>query len=231
MFLQVCVCPQGGGCYPSMPCKFPVPHPWGKFRGIWSRPTAKEKVEGDLVQAHTLRGSSQGGACSRGMCGDPPPTWWLLLRAVRILLECILVFKVKSFVATHWILWCIKNDNICFNILNELDLDIPADFEISERLYWCAAWTFFLHITTLYDCYRNYNTVNQITFSQITVIPRARFLVVIEALWHLSSLVQLYISIISDLNHSLHWCNNCLLCHFVLLQKSDSCKKRFFFLS
>ena len=87
MFLQVCVCPQegvvlsqhalqqvpGGGWYPSMPCRFPSPHPRGKFRGIWqgghpgphprgklkgvwSRPTAKEEVEGDLVKAHTQGG-------------------------------------------------------------------------------------------------------------------------------------------------------------------------------
>ena len=155
MFLQVCVCPQGG-CYPSMhcrwypsmPCRFPGPHPRGKFRGIWqggSRPTAKGEVEGDLVQAHSQGGSwggsgpgpqprgklrgiwsrsrpkgeverdlaggggacsggclLQGGVCSRGVpalegcllqgvCGDPP--WWLLLRAICILLEWILVFN------------------------------------------------------------------------------------------------------------------------------------------
>ena len=52
----------------------PGPHPRGKLRGIWSRPTAK----GDLVQAHT-QGESWGGsgwgggvcsrvcACSRGV--------------------------------------------------------------------------------------------------------------------------------------------------------------------
>ena len=35
---------------------------------------------------------SQGwGACSQGGCGDPPGSRWLLLRMVRILLECILV--------------------------------------------------------------------------------------------------------------------------------------------
>ena len=51
-------------------------------------------------QAHTPGGSwgvwpggllSEGGTCSRG-CGDAP-SWRLLLRAVRILLECILVFS------------------------------------------------------------------------------------------------------------------------------------------
>ena len=73
-----------GEWYPSMPCRFPGPHPRGKLRGIWSRPTPK----------------GPGGVCSGGGClhqgvpargggGDPP--WQLLLRAVRILLECILV--------------------------------------------------------------------------------------------------------------------------------------------
>ena len=35
---------------------FPGPHPKGKFREIWSRPTPKREVEGDLVQVspHTL---------------------------------------------------------------------------------------------------------------------------------------------------------------------------------
>ena len=35
----------------------PGPHPRGKLRGIWSRPTAKGEVEGDLVQANTQGGS------------------------------------------------------------------------------------------------------------------------------------------------------------------------------
>ena len=40
----------GGGVSPG-------PQPRGKWRGIWSRPTAKGEVEGDLVQAHTQGGS------------------------------------------------------------------------------------------------------------------------------------------------------------------------------
>ena len=32
-----------------MPCRFPGPHPRGKLRGIWSRPTPKGEVEGDLA--------------------------------------------------------------------------------------------------------------------------------------------------------------------------------------
>ena len=149
MFLQLSVCSQGGwgggaipaciaggipaclaaglqvGWYPSMPYRFPGPHPRGKFRGSGQgglqAHTWGGEGEGDLVQAHTQGGSwggsgwgcaclggcllwgcllwgvsapgvsALGGAWSRGEgCGDPP--WWLLLRAVRILLECILVF-------------------------------------------------------------------------------------------------------------------------------------------
>ena len=79
----------GGGWYPSMPCRFPGPHPWGNFRGIWPG-------EGSL-QAHTW-GMPGWGVCSwgrvcswRGCVETPPPPRRLLLRVVRILLECILV--------------------------------------------------------------------------------------------------------------------------------------------
>ena len=73
------------------------------MRGIWSRPTPKGEVEGDLAGGGACsRGvgvpakggvpalgvAAPGGACSGG-CGTPP--LWLLLRAVCILLECILV--------------------------------------------------------------------------------------------------------------------------------------------
>ena len=75
----------GGEWYPSMPCRFPGPHPRGKFRVIRSRPTAKGEVEGDLVQAHTqgeVEGDLSGGVGgwpargggwpALGVCGDPP---------------------------------------------------------------------------------------------------------------------------------------------------------------
>ena len=77
-----------GGRYPSMPCKFPDPHPRVKLRGIWpggspgphprgklrgirlggvSRPTPKGEVEGDLarggLQAHTQGGCLLWGGC------------------------------------------------------------------------------------------------------------------------------------------------------------------------
>ena len=35
----------------------PGPQPGGTLRGIWSRPTAKGEIEGDLVQAHSQGGS------------------------------------------------------------------------------------------------------------------------------------------------------------------------------
>ena len=67
-----------------MPCRFPGPHPRGKFREIWL---------GGL-QAHSQGGSSggsgQGGVCFGG-CVPVPGGVELLLWAVRILLECILV--------------------------------------------------------------------------------------------------------------------------------------------
>ena len=61
------------------------PQPRGKFRGIRSRPTPKGEIQGDQIQAHTQGGNSGGSG------PDPPPPRRLLLRAVCILLECILV--------------------------------------------------------------------------------------------------------------------------------------------
>ena len=75
----------------------PGPQPRWKLRGIWSRPTTKGEVEGDLVQAHTQGGSWEGSGPGPHPWGKLRGKWpasplrWLLLRAVRILLECILV--------------------------------------------------------------------------------------------------------------------------------------------
>ena len=88
--LQVCVCPQGE-CYPSMHCRWypsmpcsrspggsPGPHPRGKWRGIWSRPTAKGEIEGGIWFRPTAKGEIEGdlvwgGACSRGCLVKTPP--------------------------------------------------------------------------------------------------------------------------------------------------------------
>ena len=62
----------GFGCYPSMPCRFPGPHPEGKLRGIWPGGSPGPHPRGELrgiwlggLQAHTqggsLGGSGQGG--------------------------------------------------------------------------------------------------------------------------------------------------------------------------
>ena len=47
-----------GGAWSRGICsrRCPGPHPRGNLRGIWSRPTPKGEVEGDLVQAHTKGG-------------------------------------------------------------------------------------------------------------------------------------------------------------------------------
>ena len=108
-----------GRWHPRVPCRFPGPHPVGKLRGIWpgglqahnqggswresgwgvSRPTTKGEVEGDLAGGGGLQAQTQG-VCSWGLSapgggstlgGVETPPWRLLLRTVRILLECILV--------------------------------------------------------------------------------------------------------------------------------------------
>ena len=54
-------CSRSGGWYPSMPCRFPGPHPGVKLRGLAgegvSRPTPKGEVEGS------------------GLGGSPGPHW------------------------------------------------------------------------------------------------------------------------------------------------------------
>ena len=83
----------------------PGPQPMGKLRGIWSRPTAKGKVEGDLARGVPAPpGGLLWGVPAPGRGGvEPALGGWgvetpsatsrrLLLRTVRILLECILVF-------------------------------------------------------------------------------------------------------------------------------------------
>ena len=46
----------------------PCPHPMGKLRGIWSRPTAKGEVEGDLARGCLLWGGVCSGGLLAGVC-------------------------------------------------------------------------------------------------------------------------------------------------------------------
>ena len=92
--------------YPSMPCRFPGPHPGGAWGSGWgvSRSTlgGGEVEESGLGGLHShTRGDLQAhtwGGCIPACTEADPPTWWLLLRAVRILLECILVLLVALFI-------------------------------------------------------------------------------------------------------------------------------------
>ena len=106
MLLHVSVCLQGGW-YPSMPCRSPGPHQGGRgdlqahtqggrLRGLArevSRPTPGGKLRGLVgvgLQAHTKRGCIP--ACTEAD-KPPSPSRRLLVRAVRILLECILGYR------------------------------------------------------------------------------------------------------------------------------------------
>ena len=98
------------GWYPSMPCRFPGPHPGGSLGGFGqgvSRPTPKGEVEGDLargVSRPTPREGLQAHTCGvyASLHRGNPPTRRLLLWAVHILLECILV--VFIFMCFGWYL-------------------------------------------------------------------------------------------------------------------------------
>ena len=106
MFLQVCVCPQGGaaipaciaGGIPACLAGFQAQTQGGSLGGSgWGGLQAhiQGEVEGDLVQAHGQGGSWGGsgpGPHPRGMLRGIWLGGCILLRAVRILLEYILVF-------------------------------------------------------------------------------------------------------------------------------------------
>ena len=118
MFLQVCVCPQEGG-YPSMPCRWYPSIPCSRSLGgggvcypsmpcrwypsmLFNRSPVGAAPGGllwggggvGLLPGGLLQG--WGGACSRGDGDDRR----LLLRTVRILLECILV-RVIIYCSKH----------------------------------------------------------------------------------------------------------------------------------
>ena len=106
-------CPQGGW-YPSIHCRSAGPHPGEKLRGLAggvSRPTPRGgEVEGSglgVLQAHTRGGVSQHAVSQHALRKTPPPkSRRLLLRAVRILLEYILVLFIilLTFIVHHFTL-------------------------------------------------------------------------------------------------------------------------------
>ena len=97
-------------------------------QGIRSRPTAKGEIEGDQIQANTqgeiegdqIQAHTQGGNWGGSDPGPHPrgklrgirprpPQLRLLLRAVRILLECILVYKIACLFIEETFLNTIKS--------------------------------------------------------------------------------------------------------------------------
>ena len=106
-------CPQGGGWYPcmhcmwyqsmpcrslgwgqqyqSMPCRSLGPHPREKLRGLACGGSPGPHSGGSP-------GPHQGEGIAACTEADPPSTW-LLLRVVRILLECILVYISFLFIS------------------------------------------------------------------------------------------------------------------------------------
>ena len=112
MFLHVSVCPRGGlqahtqGEVEGSGWGGLQAHTWGRLRGLaWGgglRPTPRVEVEGSgwvWLQAHPGGGSPGPGleGCIPACTEADPPSRQLLLRAVRILLECILVLRWLCF--------------------------------------------------------------------------------------------------------------------------------------
>ena len=109
MFLQVCVCPWGGGGIPACIASgipaclegFQAHSQGGKLREIWLAGSPSPHPRGKLrgIRPGGLQAHTQGGACSMGVpalgggvcvCVETPQ-YRVLLWAVCILLECILV--------------------------------------------------------------------------------------------------------------------------------------------
>ena len=109
MFLHVSVCPQGGVVYQHVLQEVSQhalqvsrvgiqAHTQGGAWGVWPGGGLQAYSQGGL-QAHT------GGEAYPSMhWGRPPPGWWLLLREVRILLECILVSRWIQSIMSIYIL-------------------------------------------------------------------------------------------------------------------------------
>ena len=100
----------GGGLSPSMPCRFPGPHPGGEVEGSSQGEVSKGEVEGSGLgglQAHTegspgprlvgLQAHTRGG-CIPACTEADPNLRWLLLSAVGILLEYILVSHKYAYI-------------------------------------------------------------------------------------------------------------------------------------
>ena len=64
------------GWYPSMPCRFPFPHPRGKLRGIWPGGCLLQEGACSRGVCSSRCLLWEEGVCSRGVCGvlETPPT-------------------------------------------------------------------------------------------------------------------------------------------------------------
>ena len=121
MYLHVSVCPPGGGWSPD-------PHPGERLRGLaWGGPQAH--AWGGYPGPHPggYPGPGLGGGCIPA-CTEvdtTPPSRQLLLRVVRILLECILVgcSNRRSMDSTNtlhgqwYYMWMVKRKLIAVSIL------------------------------------------------------------------------------------------------------------------
>ena len=121
MFLQVCVCPWGGGGYPGMPCRWYPSMPCSRSRGGGIPACLAGGIPACLAAG--LQGGvpalgggfllpGGGGACSWGCGGDPLASRRLLLRTVRILLECILVLIIILVLCDRLLFFILKGGQL-----------------------------------------------------------------------------------------------------------------------
>ena len=105
VFTRVCdSVHKGGGCYPSMHCRWYPSMPCSRSPGGGMSASGGVPALGRcLFWGGACSGAGcllQGCACFGGAMKTPHKSRWLLLRTVRILLECILVI-IKVYYKTH----------------------------------------------------------------------------------------------------------------------------------
>ena len=126
--------------YPSMPCRYPDPHPMGKFMGIWlrgvSRFTPKGEVEGNLVRAH-MEGGSWGGS---GPGPHPRGSW------VGSSQRGFLLWGVPA--SGGFLLWGCLLQGSC----------LPQGVETPRDGYCCGRYATYWNAFLFYDSFNSVNT-------------------------------------------------------------------------
>ena len=122
--------PRGG----SLGGSGPGPQPRAKLRGIWSKPTAKGEIEGDLVQAHSQGGSWGSGAPlpPNGYCYGRYASYWnAFLFTVLLMAHFIFLILQKLMIDEKKCYFFGRNKHMC---------DFCIDHSSCSRVHAVLVW-------------------------------------------------------------------------------------------